>query len=294
MTTSAGRSAAERVADTTRRLECDDNVWLSTASTDGVAHLVPLSLAWIDGEVVLATPAATPTARNAAATGRARAALDDAADVVVLDGQIDVEPLDAADPGLVDRLVDRVGWDPRTEAADWVVLRLRPRRVFAWQTEPELDGRQIMKRGEWVVATTDTEHPTGAASPDPDSAPDAATPAVDDVRHWIGAKDFAVSHAFYEALGWTTTWSDGEGLAILELGGHRFMLQDHYERKWNHNSMITVATPDPEGWHERASAAIATGAFGKARCNPPADEGWATVCHVWDPSGVLLHFARFA
>lgn len=121
----------------------------------------------------------------------------------------------------------------------------------------------------------------------------SAIPPVDDVRHWVGAKDFAVSHAFYEALGWTTTWTDGEGLAVLRLGDHRFMLQDHYEKKWNRNSMITIETPDPAGWQARAEAVLATGDFGAARVQPTADEGWAIVCHVWDPSGVLLHFARF-
>ncbi|MGH1505838.1 MAG: pyridoxamine 5'-phosphate oxidase family protein, partial [Acidimicrobiales bacterium] len=103
MTTPAVRSAAERIADTIRRLGHDDNVWLSTASADGVAHLVPLSLAWIDGEMVLATPASTPTARNAATTGRGRAALDDAEDVVTIAGTVDVEPVADADPELLDR-----------------------------------------------------------------------------------------------------------------------------------------------------------------------------------------------
>lgn len=115
-----------------------------------------------------------------------------------------------------------------------------------------------------------------------------------DVRHWVPAKDFGVSLEFYEALGWETTWRDGDELAILELGGHRFMLQNFFQRKWAENSMITIAIDDPDAWHRIAADALASGRFGKAKLEPPRDEGWATVCHVWDPSGVLLHFAAFA
>ena len=64
----------------------------------------------------------------------------------------------------------------------------------------------------------------------------ASTPddrmAVEDVRTFVPAMDFARSKAFYEAIGWSTIWTDGEGLALMDLAGHRFMLQDYYVKQW--------------------------------------------------------------
>jgi hypothetical protein len=120
------------------------------------------------------------------------------------------------------------------------------------------------------------------------------SPHATDVRVWIPARDFAMSHAFYDALGWTTAWTDGEGLAQLELAGHRFMLQDFYVKQWANNSMITVDVADATAWFEHATTVIANGSFGEARVAPPKVEDFgATVTFVWDPSGVLLHFTQW-
>ena len=85
------------------------------------------------------------------------------------------------------------------------------------------------------------------------------SPAATDVRVWIPARDFATSHAFYEALGWATVWTDGHALAQLELAGHRFMLQDFYVEQWAHNSMITIDVVDADAWFEHAAAVIGGG-----------------------------------
>lgn len=118
--------------------------------------------------------------------------------------------------------------------------------------------------------------------------------AVEDVRTFVPAKDFATSRQFYEALGWTTTWTDGTGLALLELGGYRFMLQDYYVQDWAENFMLTIVVRDASAWYERISAALASGDFGSARVAEPKVEEWgATVTFAWDPCGVLLHFTQF-
>lgn len=117
---------------------------------------------------------------------------------------------------------------------------------------------------------------------------------VNDVRAFVPALDFRVSKAFYEALGWTCIWTDDDGLALMELAGHRFMLQDHYVREWAENFMITISVTDAAAWHEHIAAALADGAYGAARVSPPKVEDWgATVTYAWDPCGVLLHFTQF-
>ena len=115
-----------------------------------------------------------------------------------------------------------------------------------------------------------------------------------DVRVWVGSKDFATSLRFYTALGWSTAWTDGEGLAQLELAGHRFMLQDHFERKWNHNSMMTIDVASAQSWFDHVTAVLESGDFDGARVAPPTTEDFgAVVTYVWDPSGVLLHFTQW-
>jgi hypothetical protein len=118
--------------------------------------------------------------------------------------------------------------------------------------------------------------------------------AVEDVRAFVPALDFQMSKAFYEAIGWTTVWTDGDGLALMELGGHRFMLQNFYVKDWAENFMLTVVVADAAAWCERVSAALSAGAYGTARVAEPRAEDWgATVTYVWDPSGVLLHFTQW-
>ena len=118
--------------------------------------------------------------------------------------------------------------------------------------------------------------------------------SVEDVRAFVPARDFAVSKAFYEALGWSTVWTDGDGLALMELAGHRFMLQNFYVREWAENFMLTVVVSDAAAWFRRASDALAGGRYGDARVAEPRNEQWgATVTYVWDPSGVLLHFTQW-
>jgi hypothetical protein len=115
-----------------------------------------------------------------------------------------------------------------------------------------------------------------------------------DVRVWIGSRDFATSLAFYEALGWSTAWTDGQGLAQLELAGHRFMLQDHDEPQWNHNSMMTIDVTDAAAWFDHVTAVLASRDFVEARVASPKREDFgAIVTYVWDPSGVLLHFTQW-
>lgn len=144
------RTTAQRTAHARTRLHSDHNVWIATGSLEGIPHLVPLSLAWLDDSIVVATPSTTPTARNAAASGRARAALDDADDVVMFDCDVDVIAFDHADSALRDSYIDAVGWDPRDNPGEWSLLVLRPRRGQVWNGPAEIDGRTIIADGQWL------------------------------------------------------------------------------------------------------------------------------------------------
>ncbi|MEZ6061603.1 MAG: hypothetical protein R3C19_14750 [Planctomycetaceae bacterium] len=118
---------------------------------------------------------------------------------------------------------------------------------------------------------------------------------VNDVRPFIGCRDFDSSRDFYVALGWKVTF-DSADLRVLELGNHRFYLQRYYNKVWCENLMLHIAVENVDAWHEFVERQFAENTFaGEARISgKPKDEGYARVFHVWDPAGVLLHFAQFA
>ncbi len=122
---------------------------------------------------------------------------------------------------------------------------------------------------------------------------DMSTLNVRDVRTFIGAKDFDASRDFYLALGWTQTY-DADDLRVLQLGGHRFYLQNYYQKDWCENTMLHISVDDVEAWFAHVRAVFAAQTFKDARMSGSIeDAGYGNVFYVWDPSGALLHFAQF-
>ncbi len=144
------RTTSDRIAHATQLLETQANVWVSTASPTGTPHLVPLSLAWYENRILLATPTSTPTARNIAATGKARVALDSSHDVVLIVADATEEPFASGETAVLHEFVNRAGWNPAAESGEWSLLVLTPRVIQAWQGAGEIEGRTIMKDGEWL------------------------------------------------------------------------------------------------------------------------------------------------
>ncbi|MEM7054254.1 MAG: hypothetical protein AAF446_06860 [Pseudomonadota bacterium] len=116
---------------------------------------------------------------------------------------------------------------------------------------------------------------------------------VHDIKPFIGAKDFEVSKKFYLALGWRLTY-DSPSLSVFELAGHRFYLQNFYAEEWCSNSMLHISVENVSAWLSHAKTVFASPDFpSEARMEHLIkDEGYANTFHVWDPSGVLLHFAQ--
>ncbi|MFI9155390.1 pyridoxamine 5'-phosphate oxidase family protein [Streptomyces sp. NPDC053367] len=145
------RTPAQRRRDTEHRLAHDVDVWVATASADGVPHLVPLSFDW-DGEaLLLATPADSPTGRNLASGRGCRLSLGHTRDVSMIEGEAEVLEMDALPSGQGDRFAARTGFDPRTLTTPYRWFRVTPRRVQAWREADELTGRELMRDGHWTV-----------------------------------------------------------------------------------------------------------------------------------------------
>jgi general stress protein 26 len=147
------RSAAERRADALAHLSAEHaDVWVATAAPDGRAHLVPLSLAWDGTRVLLAVEGTSLTARNLAATPRARLSLGTTRDVVMVDATLDeTVGLGAADDALAEAYATQTDWDPRHSGPGYVYLALRPERVQVWREQDEIEGRTVMRDGRWIT-----------------------------------------------------------------------------------------------------------------------------------------------
>ncbi|WP_037676362.1 pyridoxamine 5'-phosphate oxidase family protein [Streptomyces griseus] len=145
------RSRAQRRHDTEHRLTHDVDLWVASASADGVPYLVPLSFDW-DGEALwAATPTDSPTGTNLATTGVVRLGLGHTRDVSMIEGDVEVLAIGAAEQERGDRFAERTGFDPRASAAPYSWFRITPRRIQAWREANELSDRELMRDGRWLV-----------------------------------------------------------------------------------------------------------------------------------------------
>ena len=149
------RSRARRRRDTEHRLRYDIDLWVASASTDGLPYLVPLSFDW-DGEaLLLATPADSPTGRNLSATRAARLGLGETRDVTVIEGAVEVLTIDALPQEVGDRFAARTGFDPRALGPAYRWFRITPSRIQAWREVNELPDRELMRGGHWLPSTSE-------------------------------------------------------------------------------------------------------------------------------------------
>jgi hypothetical protein len=145
------RDAATRKTDTLAMWATPAiDVWVATASAAGVAHLVPLSLAWTEERLVVAVQEGSRTARNLTASGRARLAVGPSRDVTMVDAVLERVVPTAKAGALGEAYAGQADWDPRSSTG-YVYLVLRPERVQAWRESDEIAGRTLMRDGAWLV-----------------------------------------------------------------------------------------------------------------------------------------------
>ena len=151
MTPPPVRTADQRRRDTLARLEHDVDAWVSTADgAGGTPYLVPLSFLWDGQRLLLATAAASPTARNLQATGRVRLGIGLTRDVVMVEGSVQAVPVADLPGDEADAFATKTGFDPRTLTSAYVYFRVEPRLVQAWREVDELTGRDLMRDAAWL------------------------------------------------------------------------------------------------------------------------------------------------
>lgn len=120
----------------------------------------------------------------------------------------------------------------------------------------------------------------------------AAAPAVETLKILVPAKDFAVSKRFYRALGFCLDWEEGD-VAQFTIGGTHFLLQNLYHPVWAGHFAMHIRVPDADAWAHHTRTALPAAGFADTCIEGPREESWGfRITYVWDPSGVLLHFAE--
>jgi hypothetical protein len=144
------RTPQQRKADVLGRLDGDVDTWVATADPEtGAPYLVPLSFLWDGSTLLIATPATSPTARNLRATGRTRLGLGLSRDVIMIDGSVE-ELTGGVTDEAGDAFAAKTEFDPR-KLAGYRYFRIRPQRLQAWREVNELQGRDLMRDGAWLV-----------------------------------------------------------------------------------------------------------------------------------------------
>lgn len=119
-----------------------------------------------------------------------------------------------------------------------------------------------------------------------------AAPASIVARPFLPAKDFALSKAFYEALGFTKLL-DSE-VAIFSCGGSGgFIVQDYYVKDWAENFMMQLMVEDLDAWWTHIESLDLPGRFGVTPPKAPKVQPWGLrLAYVYDPAGVLWHVCQ--
>ena len=110
-----------------------------------------------------------------------------------------------------------------------------------------------------------------------------------EIKAFIPAQNFALSMAFYEALGFTRA-SVFDDVAYFHCGGCSFLLQDFYLEAHAQNYQMHLLVESVDAWHAKArEVALAFNIkIGAVEQQPWAMRDFT----LFDPSGVLWRIAQ--
>ncbi len=110
-------------------------------------------------------------------------------------------------------------------------------------------------------------------------------------RPFLPAKDFALSKAFYEKLGFKKLL-DGD-VAIFGVGASTFILQNYFEPSLAGHYMMQLMVDNLDLWWEHISRLDLPAEFGVESPRAPTLQSWGLrVAYFVDTSGVLWHVAE--
>lgn len=110
-------------------------------------------------------------------------------------------------------------------------------------------------------------------------------------RPFLPTKDFALSKAFYEKLGFSKLL-DGD-VAIFAVGSSSFILQNGAPAGLADNLMMQLMVDDLDAWWRHIVSLNLPAEFGVPEPKAPAVQPWGLrIAYLSDPAGVLWHVAE--
>lgn len=112
-----------------------------------------------------------------------------------------------------------------------------------------------------------------------------------EMKAFVPARDFAVSKAFYVALGFEVPWSS-ETVAYVRYGSASFLLRNFFVAEHANNFVMHLLVENVDDWYEHVIASGVLERFG-VRIEPPKDRPWRIRDFpLTDPTGVLWHIGQ--
>jgi hypothetical protein len=110
----------------------------------------------------------------------------------------------------------------------------------------------------------------------------------------VPAKDFQTNKQFYIDLGFEVA-PLGDKLARVGIGPFAFLLQDYFVQQWADNFVMHMMVTNLDQWWATISKLDLETRYKVRAPLPPKLEPWGLrVAYIFDPSGVLWHFAEEA
>jgi hypothetical protein len=116
---------------------------------------------------------------------------------------------------------------------------------------------------------------------------------ITDFKPFVPSNDYERSKAFYEFIGFKVNWDDGEVCEIDTTFGYRFLLLPKNHNNYAHSLMLHFMVNSAQDWYEHFENIGLTKKFEETKIAAPKLMPWGLIItYVWDPAGVLLHFAE--
>lgn len=116
---------------------------------------------------------------------------------------------------------------------------------------------------------------------------------IDKFMPFVPSNDYATSKAFYEHLGFHVAWDDGEVCEIDTQFGFQFLLLPKNHNDYAKSLMLHFMVNSAQEWYDHFQRIKLTKTFQGTKVSEPKLQPWGLIIsYVWDPAGVLLHFAE--
>ncbi len=113
------------------------------------------------------------------------------------------------------------------------------------------------------------------------------------IRSFIGSKDYQVSRAFYQDLGFEEHVISKNMSYFKVYDTMGFYLQDYYAADWVNNTMLFLEVDDVDRYWKEIQELNLPGKYKGVRLVPIRNEEWGREFFLHDPAGVLWHFGEF-